>query len=83
MEFVLRLFIPLGLLALGGTARAGSYVVLQDSDENSLVRVSTDGKSVTTIARGIPGVATGSADKDTLLPPWGEHDFVWVNRFVH
>ena len=32
-------------------------MVLQDSDQNSLVRVSVDGKSVTTIASGVPGVA--------------------------
>ena len=45
------------LLLRSTSALAASYVVLQDSDENSLVRVSMDGKSVTTIARGIRGIA--------------------------
>lgn len=37
-------------------AFAASYVILQDKEEDSLVRVSTDGKSVTTIAHGAGGV---------------------------
>jgi sugar lactone lactonase YvrE len=57
MKLISRILLPLAALALGASAGAGSYVVLQDSSENSLVRVSADGKSVTTIARGISGIA--------------------------
>ena len=44
------------VLAWNGIAASTSYVVLRDSAENSLVRVSADGKSITTIANGAGGV---------------------------
>ena len=48
----------LGVVLFASTAFAGSvsYVVLQNLDEDSLVRVSADGKHATTIANGAAGV---------------------------
>jgi len=57
MKLILRMLLPLAALAFGASAGAASYVVLQKSSENSLVRMSADRKSVTTIARGISGFA--------------------------
>src|SRR5947209_1218528 len=39
-----------------GWAAVPSYVVLQDSDHDSLIRLSVDGKKVSTIANGAGGV---------------------------
>jgi hypothetical protein len=46
------------LLLVFGTlaAHGASYVVLQERDQDSLVRVSLDGQSMTTIASGVAGV---------------------------
>ena len=38
------------------TAASVSYVLLQDSDENSLIRISADGKTIRTIASAAAGV---------------------------
>ena len=46
----------LALFASSAIAGSVSYVVLQDLDEDSLVRVSADGKQATTIANGAAGV---------------------------
>ena len=53
----LRLSVYILALVLTGKLDAASYVVLQGSADHSLVRVSADGKSVTTIARGVEGVS--------------------------
>ena len=45
------------LLVFGTLATHGaSYVVSQERDQDSLVRVSLDGQSMTTIASGVAGV---------------------------
>lgn len=63
------------LAILPSQAQTFSYIVVQEQDRDSLVRVSADGKTVTTIAHGAAGVdvaveKTGSyviASKDALL----------------
>ncbi|MFN0106704.1 MAG: hypothetical protein ACKV2U_31995 [Bryobacteraceae bacterium] len=50
------LFLLFFLAAAPPVGASPSYVVLQDLDEDSLIRVSADGKSVTTIASGAAGV---------------------------
>jgi len=58
MEVTVKLGVALCLCVFGRIAVAGSvsYVVLQDLDQDSLVRVSADGKQATTIANGAAGV---------------------------
>ena len=52
------LFLLVASLQAATTLTAGtvSYVALQDSDRDSLVRISADGKTVTSIANGAAGV---------------------------
>jgi hypothetical protein len=57
MKLLSRVWIASLALIWTTAATAASYVVLQESEQDSLVRVSADGTSVTTIARGVPGVA--------------------------
>lgn len=59
-EAVLKLLLSWFLLLLSAAPIATgsvSYVVVQDSDQDSLIRISGDGKSVTTIASGAAGVS--------------------------
>jgi hypothetical protein len=50
------LCICVALFASSAVAGSVSFVVLQDLDQDSLVRISADGKQATTIANGAAGV---------------------------
>ena len=58
LENIVKFAVGLCVILFANTALAGSvsYVVLQNLDEDSLVRVSADGKTATTIANGAAGV---------------------------
>ena len=50
-------YIMFSLLAVvSAPAETGSWVFLQDNPDESLVRLSADGKSLTTIAKGAAGL---------------------------